>query len=59
MCLLVETLRGKQIDDVLVDSELVYMMLRDGTQVTIRGLVAVEPPSHSMRTTLAVDCGEL
>jgi len=58
MCLLVETLRGKQIDDVLVDSELVYMMLRDGTQVTIRGLVAVEPPS-SMRTTLAVDCGEL
>ncbi len=43
MSFLVETLRGQQIEDALVDSELVYLMLRDGTQVTIRGLVVVEP----------------
>jgi hypothetical protein len=43
MSLIVKTLRGKQIDDVLVDSELVYIMLTDGTQITIRGLVVVQP----------------
>ena len=36
-------LAGRQIDSVHVDSEVTYLMLSDGTQVTIRGLVAVEP----------------
>ena len=43
MSLLVDALVGKQIDAVLADSEIVYIMLTDGTQVTIRGLVVVEP----------------
>ncbi len=34
---------GKKIDSVHVDSEVTYVMLSDGTQVTIRGLVVVEP----------------
>jgi hypothetical protein len=34
---------GKQIDSVHVDSEVTYVMLTDGTQVVIRGLVVVEP----------------
>ena len=38
-----EALVGTQIDSVLVDSELTYIMLSNGTQVTIRGLVVVEP----------------
>jgi hypothetical protein len=38
-----ELLAGKQIQDALVDSELTYIMLTDGTQITIRGLVVVEP----------------
>ena len=36
-------LAGKQIQDALVDSEVTYIMLTDGTQITIRGLVVVEP----------------
>jgi len=43
MSLLVDALLGKQIDAVLADSEIVYIMLTNGTQVTIRGLVVVEP----------------
>jgi len=47
-------LRGKRIQDVYVDSEVLYVMLSDGTQVTIKGLVVVEPnPStvlHSARS---------
>jgi hypothetical protein len=38
-----EALVGAQIHSVLVDSELTYIMLSNGTQVTIRGLVVVEP----------------
>lgn len=47
MSFLAEILRGQQIDDVLVDTEVVYVMLADGTQVSIRGLVVVEPPQGS------------
>jgi len=43
MSLLAETLVGKQIEDVMADSEVTYLMLTDGTQITIRGLVAVQP----------------
>jgi hypothetical protein len=37
------SLVGKQIDSVHVDSEVTYIMLSDGTHVSIRGLVVVEP----------------
>ncbi len=38
-----DTLVGQQIDCVLADSEVTYIMLRNGTQVTIRGPVVVQP----------------
>jgi hypothetical protein len=38
-----QSLVGKQIDSVHIDPEVTYIMLTDGTQVTIQGLVAVEP----------------
>ena len=47
MSFIAELLRGQQIDDVLVDTEVVYVMLADGTQISIRGLVVVEPPQAS------------
>ena len=37
------SLVGRQIECVHVDSEVTYMMLSDGTHVVIRGLVIVEP----------------
>ncbi len=43
MSFISELLAGKQIQDALVDSEVTYIMLTDGTQITIRGLVVVEP----------------
>lgn len=43
MSWMAKILRGKEIADVLVDSEVVYIMLTDGTQITIKGLVVVEP----------------
>ena len=43
MSLMVDMLRGQLIQDVLVDSEVVYIMLNNGTQITIKGLVVVEP----------------
>jgi hypothetical protein len=43
MSLLVDALVGKQIDSALADSEVTYIMLTDGTQITIRGLIIVEP----------------
>jgi hypothetical protein len=43
MSFMAEILRGKHIDDLFVDTEVVYIMLADGTQITIRGLVVVEP----------------
>jgi hypothetical protein len=44
---LAEILRGAQIDSVLVDSELTYIMLTNGTQMTIRGVIVVEPERAS------------
>jgi len=38
-----QILTGAQIDSVLVDSEVTYIMLANGTQITIRGLVVVQP----------------
>jgi hypothetical protein len=38
-----QLLIGKEIDGVHIDSEVTYIMLSDGTQVTIRGLMVVEP----------------
>lgn len=37
------SLMGKQIDSVHVDSEVTYIILNDGTCVSIRGLVIIEP----------------
>ena len=39
---------GKEIDGVHTDSEVTYIMLSDGTQVTIRGLVVVEPGRNAL-----------
>ena len=55
MSFMAEILRGQRIDDVLVDTEVVYFMLSDGTQVSIRGLVVVEPRPErlsSLRTSI-------
>jgi hypothetical protein len=41
------TLVGKEIHGVHVDSEVTCLMLTDGTQVTIRGWVVVEPRAGS------------
>jgi hypothetical protein len=38
-----EILAGAKIDSVLVDSEVTYIMLTNGTQITVRGLVVVQP----------------
>lgn len=43
MSMMVDLMRDKVIQDVLVDSEVVYIMLDNGTQITIRGVVVVEP----------------
>jgi hypothetical protein len=43
MSFIVDSLRGQRIQDVLVDSEVMYIMLTNGTQVTVKGLVVVEP----------------
>jgi len=37
----------------LADSELIYIMLSNGTQVTIRGLVVVEPKHTQPKPTSA------
>lgn len=42
MSFLAEMLTGKQIEAVISDSEVTYLMLADGTQVTIRGLVVIQ-----------------
>ena len=38
-----ETLVGTKIHSVLVDSEVTYIMLSNGTQVTINGVIVVQP----------------
>jgi len=43
MTLLARALIGEQIHSVHVDSEITYIMLTNGTQVTIKGLVIVAP----------------
>ena len=45
-----QILTGAQIDSVLVDSEVTYIMLTNGTQITIRGLVVVQP-KHTKTVT--------
>ena len=37
-----ESLVGRKIHSVHVDSEITYIMLGDGTQITIRGWVVIE-----------------
>ena len=43
MSFLADALAGQTITHVLADSEVTYIMLANGTQITIRGLVVVEP----------------
>jgi len=43
MSFIADLLVERKIQDVLVDSEVTYIMLTNGTQITIRGLVVVEP----------------
>ena len=49
------SLIGKEIHSVHVDSEITYIMLSDGTQITIRGWVVVErgPLAGIIETTVA------
>jgi hypothetical protein len=51
MSLMVDLLRDQLIQDVLVDSEVVYIMLNNGTQMTIKGLVVVEPKLSDHRVS--------
>jgi hypothetical protein len=43
MSFIEDALVGKKISAVLVDSEVMYIMLTNGTQITIKGVIAVEP----------------
>ena len=49
MSFIADMLVGRQIEAVLSDSEVTYLMMADGTQVTVRGLVVVEPPPKPVR----------
>ena len=51
MSLMVDLLRDQLIEDVLVDSEVVYIMLNNGTQITINGVVVVEPKPSDHRVS--------
>ena len=63
MSMMAELLVGKRIEAVLCDSEVTYLMLDDGTQMTIRGFVAVEPgrPVNDCRAGVGADkeCSDL
>ena len=50
-----ESVVGREIHSVHVDSEVTYIMLSDGTQITIRGWVVVErfPRSNINKATEA------
>jgi hypothetical protein len=48
MSFIQKALVGSHITDVLADSEVTYIMLSNGTQITIRGLVVVEPLPNCM-----------
>jgi len=55
MSFLADSLAGQTITHVLADSEVTYIMLANGTQITIRGLVVVQPnPSSSAEPSAAV-----
>jgi hypothetical protein len=43
MSFLADALAGQKITHVMADSEVTYIMLANGTQITIRGVVVVEP----------------
>ena len=45
MSFLTHALVGNRIDAVWADSEVTYIMLGNGTQITIRGCVIVQPKS--------------
>jgi hypothetical protein len=47
MNFLAATLAGQMITHVLADSEVTYIMLANGTQITIRGLVVVQPAAFA------------
>jgi hypothetical protein len=49
MSFIAAALTGKQIDSVHVDTEVTYIMLTDGTQITIKGLVIVAPAQSPCR----------
>jgi len=49
MSFIVDALVGQEIDSVLVDSEVMYVILANGTQITVRGLVVVEPKPQVVR----------
>jgi hypothetical protein len=49
MSFIVDALVGQQVDSVLVDSEVMYIMLDNGTQITVRGVVVVEPKPQAVR----------
>jgi hypothetical protein len=42
MSFIEDALVSQQIDAVLVDSEVTYILLANGTQVTVKGMVVVE-----------------
>jgi hypothetical protein len=54
MSFLADALAGQTITHVLADSEVTYMMLANGTQITIRGLVVVEPNLAPLPETSAI-----
>ena len=55
MSFLADALAGQKITHVFADSEVTYIMLANGTQITIRGLVVVEPkPSSAAEPSAAV-----
>jgi hypothetical protein len=54
MSLFERSLVGKQIHSVHVDSEITCLMLTDGTQVTIRGWIVIEPRTASHELAILV-----
>ena len=45
-----KALTGATIHSVFVDSEVTYIMLTNGTQVTVKGLVVVQPANLPPQT---------
>lgn len=55
MSFFADALAGQKITHVLADSEVTYIMLANGTQITVHGLVVVEPkPSPAADPSPAV-----